>query len=168
LVEGYSPSLGSADARLEIVQYVDFSCPYSQQAYGPLREFVVRHSAEVRLAVRQFPIDELHPQARPAAVAAICAHRQGKFWPYYDRLFANQGSHAEADLVRYATQVGLDVTAWQACRRSPDAAAEVQRDYEDGVARGVPGTPTFFINGYQLSGALPLEAWEQVLDRLGR
>lgn len=168
LIESYSPSLGPAEARLEVVQYVDFSCPYSQQAYVPLREFVALHPAEVKLVVRQFPIDELHPRARPAAVAAVCAQRQGKFWPYYDRLFASQGSHEEADLVRYATQVGLDLTAWQSCRSGADAAAEVQRDYEDGVARGVPGTPTFFINGYRLSGALPLEAWEQVLERLGR
>lgn len=167
LIESFNPTLGAASAPLVVVEYVDFSCPYSEQAYAPLREFAARHPGEVRLVLRHFPIDDLHPRARPAALAAVCAHRQGKFWQYYDKLFANQSQHEDADLTRYAVQVGLDLNSWRSCRTSTEVAAQVQQDLEDGVARGVPGTPTFFINGYRLSGALPLEAWEQILDRFG-
>lgn len=166
LVESYNPTLGVNQAAVQIVEWADFSCPYCKQAFVELRQFAANHPQRVQVVFRHFPITDLHPQARPAAVAAVCAQEQGKFWPFHDKLFINQGSHQEADLLRYAGEAGLDINKWQQCRLGPAAGAKVDQDFRSGVTLGVNGTPTFFINGYKVAGVLPLQTWEQIFERL--
>jgi protein-disulfide isomerase len=109
---------------------------------------------DVRFIVRQFPVEELHPGATQAAVASRCAMKQGKFWPYFDRLFQQPAGRTDEDYLRHAQDVGLDVAAFQACQADTSVAAGVDQDLADGLAAGVEGTPTFFFNGVRVQGAL--------------
>jgi protein-disulfide isomerase len=165
MIEPQNPSTGPANAILQVVEFADFSCPFCEQEFGPLRQFVAAHPADVRLVFRHFPLDDVHPRARPAAIASWCAQQQGKFWPYHDKLYLNQGHHEDSDLQNYALQVGLNVSVWQKCLASPQAAAAVEHDFQAGAQAGVKATPTFFINGHMVKGVIPLSEWESILTQ---
>jgi protein-disulfide isomerase len=117
----------------------------------------------VRLVYREYPLAN-HPNARPASEAGQCAHEQGKFWPYHDRLFENQQRLAAADLKRYAAELGLDTDKFNACVDSGKYRGVVDADMEAANAVGVSGTPAFFINGRMLSGAQPFDAFKRIID----
>ena len=112
---------------------------------------------------RDFPLDN-HAQAFKAAEAAQCAAAQGRFWPYHDVLFANQSKLQPDDLKRYAVDLGLNATQFNACLDESRFAATVQQDRTEGMAEGVGATPTFFINGRVVSGALPFESFKAIID----
>jgi protein-disulfide isomerase len=99
----------------------------------------------------------MHPNAQKAAEATECADDQGKFWEYHDLLFANQNALDVASLKSYAAQLGLDTATFDECLDAGEQAAEVQKDLQDGQSYGVGGTPSFFINGRVVSGAIPFE-----------
>lgn len=130
-----------------------------------MREVLEKYEGQVRLVYRDFPLTQIHPQALPAALAAECAHEQGKFWEYHDLLFANQAQLDEPSLRDYAAQVGLDTGSFDECLSSQKYLEEVQKDYSDGASYGVSGTPAFFVNGHLISGAMPLAAFEQAVDQ---
>jgi protein-disulfide isomerase len=117
----------------------------------------------VRIVFRDYPLPN-HPRALPAAEAARCAQDQGKFWEYHDKLFASQRQLTDADLDRHAAELELDTEAFRACRESGEHRAEVERSRDAGALLGVTGTPAFFINGRPLSGALPFEAFAEIID----
>jgi protein-disulfide isomerase len=118
----------------------------------------------VRLVYRHFPLDNIHPRARPAAEAAVCADEQGKFWAFHDAVFANAKDLEDADLEKRAREVGLDLAAFQACRKDGRTQAIVERDVNDARAAGITGTPSFFVNGRMLGGAQPLEKFVELID----
>jgi len=163
-VEG-RPSQGPEDAKVTIVEFTDYQCPfcsrYYKETYPKLLEAYERR---VRYVVRNFPISSIHPLAQGAAEAAECAHDQGKFWKYHDVLFENQNALDLPSLKRYAAQVGLDRERFDACMREGEKAAVVRKDLEDGRRYGVRGTPTFFVNGQFLAGAKPLDEFRAVID----
>lgn len=165
-VKADEPSWGPADARITIVEYSDFQCPYCkmfyENTYIRLRQ---RYGDQVRFVFRDFPLDSIHPQARPAAEAAQCAHEQGKFWEYHDVIFANQQALQPQDLKRYAQQLGLDTEKFNNCVDTRKYQASVEADFQDGVRRNVTGTPTFFINGQVLVGAQPFESFQTLIDQ---
>jgi len=164
-----APVRGAAEAPVTLVEFSDFYCPFCKQAQETLKQILDRYPGKVRHVFRDFPVDGLHPQARPAAEAARCAHDQGKFWEYHDALFANPPRATPDDLRRYAEQLALDVSTFERCFSAGTHRATVQRDYEEGVRLGVTGTPAFFINGRLLSGAQPLEAFARLIeDELSR
>jgi protein-disulfide isomerase len=163
-IEG-APVRGAADAPVTLVEFSDFHCPFCRQAQTTLKAILDRYPGKVKHAFRDFPVDALHPQARKAAEAARCAKDQGKFWSYHDTLFANTPNGALADLSRYASDVGLDVPAFERCLSAGTHRESVQRDYEDGVRLGVSGTPAFFVNGRFVSGAQPLEAFTKLIEQ---
>ena len=120
----------------------------------------------VRLVYRDFPLD-FHAGARPAAEAARCAAAMGRFWEYHDLLFVAQPEFSRDQLVGYAARLGLDRTAFASCLDSGRFREAVDADINEGRARGVRGTPTFFINGRRLVGAQPIDAFrEAVRDAL--
>jgi protein-disulfide isomerase len=131
-----------------------------------MREVLEEYEGKVRLVYRDFPLTSMHANALSAALAAECAYEQGKFWEYHDLLYANQGALDDASLRDYAAQVGLDTDSFEECLSSQKYLEEVQNDYNDGINYGVSGTPTFFVNGQKIGGALPLESFEQVLDQV--
>lgn len=117
---------------------------------------------EVRLIYRDFPLD-FHPGARPAAEAARCAAAMGRFWEYHDLLFVAQPDFSREQLVGYAARLGLDRTAFAACLDGRRFSAAIDADLAEGRARGVRGTPTFFVNGRRLVGSHPIEAFRELI-----
>jgi protein-disulfide isomerase len=162
------PSKGPADAKVTIVQFAEFQCPYCGKAGESVDKVLETYGDDVRMVFRDFPLS-FHPRAIPAAVAANCAGEQGKYWDMHDRLMANQRALEEADLTAHATALQLDLAKWNTCRQDPAQTAEVMKDFEDGQAVGVSGTPAFFINGIMISGAQPFEEFKRIIDaELGR
>jgi protein-disulfide isomerase len=124
-----------------------------------LREF----PGSVRLVYKDFPLD-FHAGARPAAEAARCAAAAGRFWEYHDLLFAGQPAFSREDLLGYAARLGLDRQGFARCLDQGRFRARVDRDVAEGRAAGVTGTPTFFVNGRVLRGALPLEHFREAVQ----
>ena len=156
---------GPKDAPVTIIEFSDFQCPYCSRVVGTLKEVARLYPKQARLAYRDFPIAGLHPKAAKAAEAARCAGEQGKFWEYHDRLFESQAQATIADFKRFAEQLKLDSKSFAACLDSGKHAAAVQADVQEGTRLGITGTPTFFINGRLVVGALPLEMFQKIIDR---
>lgn len=121
------------------------------------------YDGRVRLVFKDLPLPS-HALARPAAEAARCAGSLGRYWPYHDKLFAAQPDFERADLIRYATDLGLSREAFERCLDSRRFAAAVEADVAQARALGVRSTPTFFINGRPFVGAQPIENFRSVID----
>ncbi|HVM91043.1 MAG TPA: thioredoxin domain-containing protein [Verrucomicrobiae bacterium] len=165
LADPNAPSIGSASPTLTIVEFLDFECPYCEQAFQPVREGVLAHQDRVKLVVRDFPLEDIHPGATQAAYAGYCAQEQGKFWEYHDKLYLNQATFTDNDLLNYAKQVGLDLNKFNACLTSERPKQSVAHDQAVGLSAGVEGTPTFFFNGVKIQGAPSAEAFEFLINK---
>ena len=131
-----------------IVEYGDYECPYSRQAYREIERVEQQLSDGVRFAFRHFPLTEIHPHALAASLAAEAAGRQGRFWEMHGLLFHRQSALEDDDLRRYAIELGLDVARFDADRGGETALERVGRDIRSAIASGeVRGTPTLFIDG---------------------
>ncbi len=159
-----APSKGSGTAPVTIVEFQDFHCPFCERVQPTLAQLVGRYGERIKLVYRDFPIDQLHPQARKAHEAARCAGGQGKFWRYHDVLFAKPKKSSPDDLKTYARDAGLDMNVFERCVNNATYRAAVQSDIEEGIRLGVTGTPTFFINGRLLSGAQPVERFVSLIE----
>ena len=138
---------GSPAGRL-IIEYGDYECPYSRQAFHAIEQVERQLGGNVRFAFRHFPLTGIHPHALGAASAAEAAARQGRFWDMHELLFHRQKALEDGDLRRYAAQLGLDVAAFDQDRTSSDVLERIQRDVDSGLASGqVLGTPTVFMDG---------------------
>jgi protein-disulfide isomerase len=155
---------GAREAPVTIVEFSDFQCPYCRAVVPTLKEVAARYPDRVRWVFRDFPIENLHPEAPLAHEAARCAGDQGKFWPYHDLLF-EQTNLAPDALRQYATQVGLETSAFAQCLDSRRYRASVAADVATGNQLGVTGTPTFFVNGRPLVGNLPLAEFQRAIER---
>lgn len=160
------PSLGNPNAPLQIVEFADFECPYSRDESLVIRELTARFPDKIHFVYRDFPLDDVHPRARRAAEAGACAHEQGKFWAMHDKLFQNADRLSDLELKLYALEIGLDITKFNECFDNGKYKDEIAVDRADGVASGVQGTPTFFINGKRIAGAIPMQLWEQIVARI--
>lgn len=158
------PFEGPVNASVVVVEFGDFQCPFCRQAFPTVRELSEKYKTRVKFIWRDFPLSSVHPDAQMAAEAGECAQEQGNFWAYHDALFINQHDLSASALVRYAQQVGLDATAFSACLTSRRFEQEVTQDLQAGLRAGVAGTPTFFINGQRLEGAIPTSIFEQILN----
>lgn len=156
---------GNPAAPITIVEFSDFQCPFCVRAQATLKEVMAKYEGKVRLAYRDFPLEQIHAQAHKAAEAARCAGEQGKFWEYHDALYADNSKLGEADLLKQAQNLGLDAGQFRACLTSGKYSAAVDADAQDGANAGVDGTPAFLINGIMLSGAQPFSAFQNIIDR---
>ena len=131
-----------------ILEYGDYECPYSRQAYREIERIERGLSGGIRFGFRHFPLTEIHPHALAAAGAAEAAALQGRFWDMHELLFHRQHALEDDDLRRYASELGLDVPRFTQDRSSPEVLQRIGRDIESGLASGeVRGTPTLFIDG---------------------
>jgi protein-disulfide isomerase len=159
-----APAQGPADAKVTMVEFVDFECPFcGRYARDTLPQLRREYGDRIRYVSRQFPLD-IHPNADRAALAAECAGEQGRYWPFHDVLFKHQEALGKPDLADYAREVGLDMGRYESCLRDPATDARVQHDIEDGRRYGVTGTPAFFIDGRLVSGAQPFAQFKSALD----
>ncbi len=159
------PSLGAKDAKVTIVEFADFGCPFSQDASLVVRQVAAKYPNDVQFIYRDFPIIELHPEAAMAAEAGECADEQNMFWPYHDKVYANQNDLSEDSLIRYATELNMNTGEFKRCLASDRNVSEVQADLEAGVAAGVRGTPTFFLNGTRIPGAIPEATLVKIIEQ---
>jgi protein-disulfide isomerase len=158
-----SPAQGSASAPIELVEFSDFQCPFCYRAHPTVKQVLSTYGSKIRFVYRNYPLPN-HPNARPAAEAAQCANEQGQFWPYHDRLFADQSKLGNDDLKASAAALGMDAAKFNACFESHKYAPRVEADLQAGNEAGVNGTPAFFINGRLLSGAQPFDEFKKVID----
>ncbi len=154
---------GPEDAPVVIVSYSDFECPFCARLAHTLDELGAELPDAVRIVFRHVPLP-FPATARPAALAAICADEQGRFWEVHDAFFDNQRSLGEDGIRRLAEQAGADLAALDACLASERPAARLAADEAAAAALGIEGTPTFFVNDVQLVGALPLEQIRAVVE----
>lgn len=157
------PVRGSPDAKVTIVEFSDFECPFCQRAEPTVRQVMNDYSGKVRLVYMQFPLS-FHPNAQKAAEANECAGDQGKFWEYHDRLF-DTAQLDTASLKAHAASLGMDTARFNQCLDSGANAAKVAAMQGMGSQNGVSGTPTFFINGTPLVGAQPYANFKAAIDR---
>ncbi len=143
---------GDGDARVVLVEYADFQCPYCRQAFSMVKQLQRRFGKDLALVFRSFPLVEVHPQALNAAVFAEFAGTKGKFWEAHDALFENQDLLGADYYETLAGQLGLSLAELQSAAAGGVLAAKVERSLEGGVRSGVNGTPTFFINGTRFDG----------------
>jgi protein-disulfide isomerase len=140
---------GSPGGRL-IIEYGDYECPYSRQAFHAIQQVEQQLGGNMRFAFRHFPLTSIHPHALAAAAAAEAeaAALQGRFWDMHELLFHRQKALEDSDLLGYAAQLGLDVAAFDRDRASTAVAGRIRRDVDSGLASGqVLGMPTLFIDG---------------------
>jgi protein-disulfide isomerase len=159
-----APMRGVEKAPVTIVKFEDFQCPYCKTVQSKFAELLNTYKGKVRLVHKDLPLDELHPQARQAAEASRCAAEQGKFWEYHDKLYMHSPKASEDDLKSYAKDIGLNLESFERCYTSGKFKAAVQNDLREGAALGLTGTPVFFINGRELVGAQPIEAFTAIID----
>ncbi len=131
-----------------IIEYGDYECPYSRQAFHAIELAERQLGGNMRFAFRHFPLTSIHPHALAAAAAAEAAALQGRFWDMHELLFHRQKALEDGDLRRYAAQLGLDVAAFDQDRAGTEVLERIRRDVQSGLASGqVLGTPTLFIDG---------------------
>jgi len=159
-----APFRGGEKARVTIVKFEDFECPFCKQAQPTFEQLEAKYKDRIKVAHRDFPLDSIHPQARRAAEAARCANEQGKFWSYHDKLYSISPKLSPDDLKAAAKEVGLNVSQFEECLESGKYKAAVQKDAEEGNRLGITGTPAFYINGRVISGAQPIESFTKIID----
>ena len=173
------PVIGDPNAPISIIEFSDFQCPFCARFHiqtlpSILEEYV--DQGKVKLIFRDFPIQNIHPNALPASVAAECANEQGKFKEMHDKLFDNQKewsgletANAMSLFSQYALEMGLEQEVFDSCLTNGKYIEEIRNDLNDGRTYGVSGTPGFFIGndqiGYvELKGAQPFESFKKVID----
>jgi len=163
-----SPAFGPApaSAKLVVVEFGDYHCPYSKEVTSVFREMMATYGDRARFIYRDFPTDSTAADPIEAALAARCAGEQGKFWPYHDKLYAFQDRLTTTDLSGYASQVNLDLERFEKCLQERRFESAVAADIQAARASGVIGTPTFFFNGIKVAGALPRQAFETIINKL--
>ncbi|MFB5607758.1 MAG: DsbA family protein [Candidatus Nitrosomaritimum yanchengensis] len=173
------PIRGDPNAPITIVEFSDFQCPFCARFHvQTLPSIIEEYIAEgkVNLVYRDFPIQSIHPNALPAAVAAECADEQGKYWEYHDTLFEKQNSWNRLDsntaittFSQYATDIGLEQEQFDSCLQTGKYLEEVQGDLRDGREYDITGTPGFFIGNedigfVKVNGAQPFEVFKSIID----
>ena len=153
---GTAPTKGPANAKVTIVAYTDFECPFCSRFATNLDE-AIKGNPNVRIVLKQFPLP-FHKNADLAAQASLAANAQGKFWEMHDKMFANAKALTRADLEGYATEIGLNMAKFKEALDKGTYAQQVKDDTAEGQKFGVQGTPSWFVNGAFQSGALPPDA----------
>jgi protein-disulfide isomerase len=139
-------------------------CPYCIRSEKVLADVLAKYPKDVRLVHRHFPLDQIHPFARPAAEAAMCADEQGRFWEFHDEIFALDGKLDEKTFDTIAGKLGLDSVAFDRCIEEQRFKDYVENDAKAGEAAGVTGTPAFFVNGIPMKGARDVADLSRVID----
>jgi protein-disulfide isomerase len=161
---GSSPVKGPANAKVTIIEFSDFQCPYCKRANDTMTQVLKAYPNDVRLAFKHLPLS-FHPQAEKAAKATMAAMKQGKFWEMHDALFDKQADLKDGIYEEIAAQLKLDVAKFKADFASAEIEKMVKDDAELGNKNGIQGTPGFFVNGVAVKGAYPFEHFKKIIDR---
>jgi len=162
---GKAPFMGNKDAKVTIVEFSDFQCPYCSKAADTVGQIKKKYGSEVKVVFKQYPLP-FHNQAKQAASAALCAWEQkpSYFWEMHDRMFADQTKLSKEELANTAKKIGVNEKEFNDCFTSNKFMSMINSDMEQGKDLGVKSTPTFFINGKLIQGAQPLEVFEEIIE----
>ena len=158
------PHTGSATAPVTVVMFTDFQCPACSRTHPVLKQAIRSYGDKIRFVVRDFPLENIHHDAFNAALAANAARTQGKFHEYTEILYRNQETLDKPSLVRYATELGLNVKQFELDFTDAKTASEVRKDQADGRSYGIGGTPAIFVNGVKVH-RLSLNGFRSAIDR---
>lgn len=158
------PVFGEADAPITIVQFAEYECYYCARAMPTVDRVLEEYDGKVKLVFKDYPLG-FHARARPAAIAAHCAGEQDKYWDMNHLLLGNQQALADSDFVAHAETLSLDIDAFNSCLTSGRFEEGIDADMATAESVGVSATPTFFVDGVMLAGAMPYEKFAEVLDR---
>jgi protein-disulfide isomerase len=162
---GSAPFTGGKDAKVTIIEFSDFQCPFCAKGADIVKEIKKKYGNKVKVAFKNFPLP-FHNHAEKAAVAGLCANEQGMdyFWKMHDEMFANQDSLDDSGLKEKAKKIGLKLDAFEKCLAENKFLPQVKADMEEGKKIKVKSTPTFFINGQLINGAQPMEVFAELID----
>lgn len=160
-----APFKGGASAKVTVVEYSDFQCPFCSKAAAIVSEIEKKYGNKVKVAFKNFPLP-FHSQARIAASAALCANEQNPklFWKMHDAMFADQSKLDKDNLIASAKKIGVKEAEFKACLEAEKHKAIIDNDMSEGQKLGIKSTPTFFVNGKLISGAQPIEVFTEVID----
>ena len=163
---GNTPIFGDRNAKIMIVVFSDFQCPFSKRGADTLHTLKQKYGNDLMYVYKNLPLP-FHPESMPAAKAALAAGRQGKFYEFHDKLFEKQGELGEALYVNIAQELGLNMQKFIADRNSKETEDQVKADLTQANSLGFNGTPGFAVNGVKVLGAYPVEHFEKVINALG-
>jgi protein-disulfide isomerase len=158
-----APTKGPDNAPVTIVEFSDFQCPFCAKVVPTLKQIEERYKDRVRIVWKHLPLS-VHKNARDAALAAEVARKQGKFWEFHDRLFANQEKLGLEDLKAHAKDLELDMTRFEADLQKAEDKKRIDADVAEAATLGISGTPGFFVNGRFVYGAQPYETFAKIID----
>jgi protein-disulfide isomerase len=163
---GIAPELGNRDARVTVIEFIDYLCPFCKRNAPDVRRVMAGMGGQVRFLIRDFPIVELHPNAREAALAANCVLEQGQepYWRFHDMIFAYPVEPGPNDFRTIAERTNIDMNAFDACMDARRYDRKIDEDIDVGIAAGVGGTPTFFVNGVRFQGVMNESALTKALS----
>jgi protein-disulfide isomerase len=159
------PIKGNEKAQITIIEYSDFQCPYCSRGAELMKEVLGRYPDKVKIAFKNNPLN-FHNMALPAAKAALAAHKQGKFWEYHDLLFQNSAKLSEELFPKFAQDLKLDMTKFEADRKSEEVTKQVDAEMNKAKELGLNGTPSFVVNGVIIRGTKGLDYFAKIIDRL--
>lgn len=167
MVPKTAPSIGSPDAKITIIEFSDFQCPFCKASSYVMRQVINEFGADIYYVYRHFPIEYTHALAMELAHASMCAQEQGKFWQIHDRFFQYQDAiKTQEDIDAQAEAVGLSMREYNNCTLSQRWQDEINTDLSDVIQLGGRGTPTWMVNGNKIEGHLTFEAWRQIITSL--
>jgi protein-disulfide isomerase len=156
---------GNREAKIQLVVYSDFSCEYCREYFNEIKQFSTDHFDKLAVVWRHFPLNKKSESAN-AANAAECAGAQGKFWEMAELIYNNQENLSLNFYYNQAEEIGLEKEKFKRCLDSREFQAKIDSQYAEGIAKGVEGTPTSFLNGRRLLGALPYYDLSQLIEPL--
>jgi predicted DsbA family dithiol-disulfide isomerase len=159
-----SPAKGATKAAVTIVEFSDFECPYCVEVQDTLKQIGERYAGDVRFVFKHLPL-EGHRNSFPAARAAYCAGEQDRFWQFHDALFAAGNLSPPEVFEQIAVDIGLGVARFRACVNSEQSRAAVLKDLETARSLRIDSTPSFFVNGRLIKGALSFAEWQKIIER---
>lgn len=158
------PQLGKQDAPITIIEYSDFNCAYCAQVQQTLSQLFIEYPDQIRLVWKSLQVKQLHPTAEAAALAALCAGEQDKFWEYHDLLFENQDDFTKDMLITFAEKLGLNTDNFANCLESETMLPRIKKTIQEAEDLNITGTPHFYINQQEITGAADLEEFERIID----
>jgi len=158
-----APTFGGDKAKVTVVEFSDFECPFCSRAANTVNKLKKVYGDKIKVVFKNYPLP-FHKSAKPAAFAAMCAHDQGRFWEFHDKIFDNQKNITQTSFVNWAKELKLDTKKFETCLSDKKHASNVNQDISQGEKAGVQSTPTFFINGRLVAGAVPFSAFKEMID----
>lgn len=171
------PYFGNPDAKITVVEFSDFECPYCKRAANVIKPILRDYQDQVKFVFMNYPLDttcnkamerSLHKRACVTAFAAYCAGQQGKFWEYHDMAFKRQPKFHQASLENMAEKLKLDLNAFKDCLNSEAAKQAIEADLAQGVSAKIAGTPTVYVNGRKFAPWMSRKAWKQLIEKINQ